>query len=532
MMKSAMIVCLGLVALLAPAWAMPPSPDLLDRMANGTAAQSYYLAHEADIRALGVESPTKVQLICDLASRHLDEDFNILAILVDFSDHVSTAPSNSFDNLLYGTQTGSVRNYYEQVTFGNVTLVTVNLPSEIGWRRMPQTYSYYVNGQQGFGSYPHNAQKLAEDAVTAAASVVNFAPYDNDGDGVVDALFIIHSGSGAELTGSNNDIWSHKWGLHTPQIHNGVTISTYSMEPEYWYSAGDMTCGVYCHELGHDAFGLPDLYDTGYNSEGIGNWSLMAGGSWNGSLGNSPAQPDAWCRIAMGAAQPTILTANQYGASIPSVESSGTIFRLWTNGTGGSQYFLVENRQRTGYDAALPNAGLLIYHIDDSQSSNNNPWYPGHTSSGHYHVAVVQADNLWQLEENINRGNAGDPYPGSVNNTTFDDTSSPNSRAYNGTVTNVAVRNIGPSAATMTADLLINTAPPLLTAPTVVVSLDDAGNVHLNWPSTNAPYYRIYTASTSRGPFTTVLGSTVDTSYIDTAATDIRFYQVTSSSTP
>ncbi len=43
-----------------------------------------------------------------------------------------------------------------------------------------------------------------------------------------------------------------------------------------------MTCGVFAHEMGHAAFGLPDLYDTDNSSEGLGNWSLMAGGSWNG----------------------------------------------------------------------------------------------------------------------------------------------------------------------------------------------------------------------------------------------------------
>ena len=59
---------------------------------------------------------------------------------------------------------------------------------------MPQTYDYYVDGNYGFGSYPHNAQRLTEDAVNAANPYVDFSQYDNDGDGVVDALYIIHAG--------------------------------------------------------------------------------------------------------------------------------------------------------------------------------------------------------------------------------------------------------------------------------------------------------------------------------------------------
>ncbi|MFC1543554.1 immune inhibitor A domain-containing protein [Candidatus Neomarinimicrobiota bacterium] len=67
---------------------------------------------------------------------------------------------------------------------------------------------------------------------------------------------------------------------------------------------GDMTIGVYAHEMGHAVFGLPNLYDYGYDSEGLGDWSLMAGGSWNGSLGSSPAFPDAWSHVQMGYVTP------------------------------------------------------------------------------------------------------------------------------------------------------------------------------------------------------------------------------------
>ena len=60
----------------------------------------------------------------------------------------------------------------------------------------------------GFGTHPNNAQKLVEDAIALADPNVNFADYDNDGDGVVDALVVICAGSGGEQTGNVNDIWS------------------------------------------------------------------------------------------------------------------------------------------------------------------------------------------------------------------------------------------------------------------------------------------------------------------------------------
>jgi immune inhibitor A len=136
---------------------------------------------------------------------------------------------------------------------------------------------------------------LTEDVVYLADPYVDFSQYDNDNDGYVDALFVIHAGPGAEHTGDPNDIWSHQWNTGYPPYVDGVYVTTYSMEPEYWSSPGDMTIGVYCHELGH-VFGLPDLYDYGFDSQGVGRWSLMAVGSWNGPMGSSPAHPDAWSR--------------------------------------------------------------------------------------------------------------------------------------------------------------------------------------------------------------------------------------------
>ena len=207
---------------------------------------------------------------------------------------------------------------------------------------------------------------------------------------------------------------------------------------------------------GHAAFGLPDLYDVDYSSSGLGNWSLMAGGSWNGNLGNSPAMPDAFCRIQMGFASPTILNSNITGQSIPDVEDNPSIFRLWKDGTIGSEYFLVENRQLTSFDQSLPNSGLLIYHVDESVTSDNmNEWYPGHTSSGHYLVALEQADGLYNLEKGNNRGDEGDCYPGSANNQNFSNSTTPDSKNYNLSATGVGVKNISSSSSTMSADLQV-----------------------------------------------------------------------------
>ena len=245
-----------------------------------------------------------------------------------------------------------------------------------------------------------------------------------------------------------------------------------------------MTVGVYAHEMGHMVFGLPDLYDTGNDSYGVGKWSLMAGGSWNGALGSSPAHPDAWCKIRMGVVSPTVVSNTSSGASIPASEGNATVYKL-TSSTSSQQYVLVENRQQSGYDASLPGSGLLIYHVDDAVGSNNSQWYPGHTTSGHYKVAVEQADGLWQLEQKTSQGNSGDPWPGSSNRRAYNASSTPNSLDYSGLDQGISVTNISNSGATMTADL-VGSAPAsiTLTSPNGGETWIEGSTETITWTST------------------------------------------------
>lgn len=439
------------------AGAMPPHPDVIDKIERGEIEVPHHIQNRAALEVTGFNSGGEsiLRKAGIVGKPGVSGNFKILTLLVDFSDNAASVNAADFDTLVYIDVNGSVNNFYRENSYNNLSITSPIYPSSLGWYRAPQTYSYYVNNNYGFGTYPQNAQKLTEDLIALADASVDFSQFDNDLDGTVDGLIIAHAGPGAELTGDTLDIWSHKWSI-TPQLRDGVWISTYCMNPEYWNTPGDITLGVYCHELGH-VLGLPDLYDTDYSSYGIGRWSLMAGGSWNGpsGMGGSPAHLDAWSRIFLSFLSPNVPSFDQYGVSFPQVETNQTIYKLWTNGTPASQYFLVENRQQAGYDTYLPSSGMLIWHIDDDRSDNDSEWYPGYTSSGHYKVALEQADGLWNLEKKIDAGNAGDPYPGSSANTDFSGASTPSSDAYSGAPTQVAVSNISNSMATMTADVVI-----------------------------------------------------------------------------
>ena len=247
-----------------------------------------------------------------------------------------------------------------------------------------------------------------------------------------------------------------------------MKVNKYTIQPElYGTGTSISTIGVFAHEFGH-ALGLPDLYDTDYTSEGVGNWSLMAGGSWNysgGNGGNRPAHLDPWCKWKLGWIQPSAISCST-SVSLPAVETSSSGFFGLLNGstpyTASGEYFLVENRQQTGFDVGLPGPGLLIWHVDEGRTNNNSECYPGGAllcnSTRHYKVSLVQADNLWDLEQKADRGDNGDPYPGSTSKVTFNAGSAPNSNIFagaadGGAASGVSITSISASAATMTATL-------------------------------------------------------------------------------
>ena len=201
----------------------------------------------------------------------------IIVVLADFSDAPMTASADHFRDLFFSTgkiPTGSVREYFSEVAHGLMTLDG----EVVGPYRLPRTLAEYAGGKAGTDNPEPNARTMARDAAVLANADVNFAPYDNDGNGFVDAFIVVHAGPGAEESGDEGHIWSHKWVFTGgPFDADGTQIFAYLTIPE------DCKIGVCAHELGHLVFGWPDLYDTDGSSEGLGNWCLMGGGSWNGA---------------------------------------------------------------------------------------------------------------------------------------------------------------------------------------------------------------------------------------------------------
>lgn len=366
----------------------------------------------------------------------------VAVVLVDFEDRAMTTEKEHIENLFFSLNrtipNGSVREYFREVTNGAVDLVGEVVPVV----RMPQPLSWYANGNFGIGKPTGvpRAPVMAKDAVVKSNPLIDFAPYDNDANGYVDAFVVVHAGTGGELSGNPGDIWSHKGVLDAERIVDGVKVFAYLTVPE------DAKIGICAHELGHLLFGLPDLYDDDLSSEGIGDWCLMLYGTWGGG-GELPVHPSAWCKATQGWVATETITAGQT-VTLNDVKSSFRVYRLWTNGDGGQEYFLAENRQRTGYDVSLPGSGLLIWHVDESRLDNKD--------ENHFLVGLVQADNKRDLELKKNQGDPGDPYPGNAGNASFNSSSLPNSHSYAGADTCVSVTEISASSTAMTAKFAVS----------------------------------------------------------------------------
>jgi M6 family metalloprotease-like protein len=491
--SAAVLLCAATFAFQV-AWAMPPRPGIVMTQAGLD-----------ELVRLGVNGPKDP--VRDAGKRGIvnhpgdvtplvtgTKQFPVIAI--KFSNFANQYTSTDFQNMLFGTWTsGSARDYYHEVSYNQFNLTG----TVAGWYTSANVKSYY-----GYSNGFARAAALAKEAAVAADPSVDFSLSDNDGDGYVDVFTCVHAGFGYEESGDGTDIWSHKWDFTSAGIgayttndawpgHSGqyIKINTYTIDPERsnYSNNGTMACiGVFCHEWGH-GLGLPDLYDVDGGGEGLGNWSVMAAGSWGGD-GNSPyypVHPDAWSKLELGWLNPTAVRGrNRY--SLPQVESNDRDYWLISRNRTFKEYFLVENREKTQFDRNLYNSGLLIYHIDDSvvtarRASNavNNDG-----TGWKYGVALEQADGSDHLFSGANRGDANDPWPGGLSRTTFDSISTtPNSR------TNY------PSAATLISGCLAKNIPAA--GGTMACSLS-SGVVGAFTGGPDASGYRWIDSDTTGGP--------------------------------
>ena len=409
-----------------------------------------------DFRALNAP----VQAAAPLPSAYaVTGTLNVPALLMRYADTPTAAlnDTTAYDNYLFGVtppvgRPYTIRTFYEQMSGGVFSMQG----AAVGWVTLDSNESKYTgpatgcpspggtcNGVWSGAAYAALRAGLVQAIAKADSAHVDWGRFGYDAaTGTLDlVIFIQPNMDGACASSTNNHVWSHRsalggintatpWPGHAGQF---LKVDDYTIQSGVGglaaCNAGEMMAiGTAAHETGH-GLGLPDLYDTdpndGDDSEGIGEWGLM--GSGNYARPGSPAFFDAWSRQFVGwiAVQPIAATGTY---TLNPVESAGNPAYLLrpTGSNPRGEYFLLENRQSINSDSALiakgKAPGLLIWHVDSLQVRNGG--FSNTVNSGAIHgLVLTEADGLNNLLSSLsgfrNRGDAGDPFPGSAARTSL-----------------------------------------------------------------------------------------------------------------
>ncbi len=452
-MRLGLLLFVGLVA--GPAFAVPARPGLTTERRGQVVSvvgdeRGYSLVHDGV--SLSVHRSLGRPLDYARVPVPATGVARVFLVGVDFPDRPAGEPFGD----TAGRIAGALTSYLAEVSRQQLTLLTQPLLTT--WVRAGLPYATYGADGLGVDDRHQPIYELAREVLLAADPWVDFRSLDGDGDGVLEMgeahLVIVHAGHDQASTGWSDDIWSHRWWIYGGAMTlDGVRIA----EPDgaerettagYVMVARSDPLGVIVHELLH-GFGAPDLYAvSGGSAVPVGPWSVMDIGLWLGSApGTQPCRPGGYLEWDLDA-DPN----NGISGWLTPVFCNDGAHRLVALGSGQTdvhlvrtpfptEYFLVENRVREGVDTALPEAGILIYHIDTAEPVNN--------------VESRPPFRVWLEDPGqrpLKRGAAYSRDDG-PSQTAFTPVTNPSSVSNHGEDTGVAIMDIGPRGPVMTYHL-------------------------------------------------------------------------------
>ncbi len=427
----------------------------------------------------------------------------LLLVRVQYNNACFSSDETTWANKMFGTSDGQMNHYLAETTYSkyqftpasetsgcsNDGVITVDIPEN------------HPNTQKN--SWSCHASK----AITEVDSYVNFAAYDTDSNdnlsvSELQVIFMVAGGESASNINTPGGVWGMATSLYCDADGDG---SVRAEEGERWLTKDnvnllginsssygqngysqfgerqgrsssdtwDATIGIMAHELGHAYFLLPDLYDTRLSpiNSGIGAFGLMGSGVWGRKSsiekgGATPVHLSAWSKEKISACVPQTVDNGTNNITLPAVyknidnASSCGIYKATTSTSG--EYFLFENRSSGGYDQGFN--GLLL---DNSSSYGVWSSYSGGAAIWHIKDILItcsdnntcetQSPKLVDLEEANygdldNRSSIGRTthlfYSG--NNSTFDNSSTPNSKLYDNSSSGISATSISAAGDNMT----------------------------------------------------------------------------------
>ena len=328
---------------------------------------------------------------------------------------------------------GSVRDYFLAQSNGQFELDF----DVVGPVTMSKNYGYY--GNDGAYQKDEKVYEMIKEACDGIKDKVNLKDYDWDGDGEADQVFFLYAGLGQASGGSHSTIWPHEselryWPCGVLSYSTGK-INTYAcaneLQPETQGSSRYISAGIgtICHEFSH-CLGFADMYDTtGGGGYGMSVFDVMDQGSYNGN-GFVPCNYTAFERIYAGWVEAIELIDPATVKDMKSVSDYGRPFIMY-NYKNTNEYFLMENRQNTGWDKGLYGSnGLLIVHVNYVPSR----WANNSVNSSAEKIQCCTVVNADGSRENTQYSLQGDLYPYEVKGVTmndeFTDESEPAAKLY------------------------------------------------------------------------------------------------------
>lgn len=371
------------------------------------------------------------------------ENFRGLVILIDFSNQqfASDDPKEFYTQMFSSdgftgyhdpitgrdvSCPGSVHDYFNDQSNG-----AFHPPFDVFG---PYRATYGSNNTQARSNQCQSmSTTIFTNALRAANDEVDFTNYDNNNDGKIDMVYFLVAGFSSSFSGNNTGyLWPHSSNLsYLNRFYDNKRIDRYACSTElYGFESSPNTItvegiGTVAHEFSH-VLGLPDFYDTDYEEGGgqshhPGGWDVMAdGGDYN--YGRSPVGYSLYERYTLGWAHPqTITESGVYTLRPLNTSREGYILRTPVN----NEFFTIENRQKTGWDAYLPGHGMLVFRVDSTNTSiwNNNKvnCYPDHN-----YFELLRAGNTKSGDL------MSDPFPGNTGNIMLTNSTMPNLHTWDG----------------------------------------------------------------------------------------------------
>ena len=330
---------------------------------------------------------------------------------------------------------GSVRDYFLAQSDGKFDLTF----DVVGPVTVSRNQAYYGNNKNNTDGNDEHPAEMVIEALSLVNNAVDFSKYDWDNDDEVDQVYVIYAGQGEADGGAGNTIWPHEWTLLSAsrngdgtgrQTLDGVKINTYACGSELNGENLLAGIGTLCHEFSH-CLGYPDFYNTdGGKGQGMYVWDLMDTGCyvWGGYMPSGYTSYERWMA---GWKTPIELTSTVAITGMEGLQNGGDTYVIYNKGNR-NEYYLLENRQLTGWDTHLKAPGLLILHVDydaeawSTNKVNNNP--------DHQRMTWIPADNVYDINSETGKytfdGTSSDPFPyGEVN--AFGPTTTPAATLYN-----------------------------------------------------------------------------------------------------